>query len=91
MDTTDRQVYFPADLFDFWASVDLLLKYYFLFFLNNLKTTCANQRSDFRPNYRIAFQFSFAFMSSRFSSVSYRKDNIKKERKLNVRLNPHAF
>ena len=36
-DTTGRQVYSPADLFDFWASVYLGLKYYFMFFLNNLK------------------------------------------------------
>ena len=79
-------MYSLADLFDFWASVKLLLKYNFLFFLNNLKIKCANQQSDFRPNYRIAFQFSFAFTSSRCSRVSYRMDSIKKETKLNVRL-----
>ena len=31
-------MYSLADIFDFWASVDLLLKYYFLLFLNNLKS-----------------------------------------------------
>ena len=36
-DPTGRQVYSPPDLFDFWASNNLGLKYYFLLFLNYLK------------------------------------------------------
>ena len=51
----------------------------------------ANQRSRFRPNYRIDFHFSFAFASSRCSSVSYRMDNMKEGNKLNVRLKAMRF
>ena len=87
-----HQAYPPADLFDFRVSVNILLKYYFLIFLNNLtfKITCANQRSHFCPNYRIAFQFSFAFVSSFCSSVSYRMKH-KKETKFNFRLKAMRF
>ena len=82
-----HQAYSPADLFDFQASINILLKYYFLFFLNNLKSPVQISDHISAQNYHIAFQFSFAFVNSRCSSLSYRMDSIKRETKFNVPLN----
>ena len=80
-DPTGRQVYSPADLFDFWASDNLGLKYYFLLFLNNLELPVPI--SDQISAQIIVLLFSFHLLS-RVGDVlvSYRADNIKKGNKV---------